>query len=55
MNTLAIIKRRIEKAEAKRRAQLSHVAYRGVPTRNSSWVTRDVHGSFTYRGVPYTK
>ena len=54
MNTLAIIKRQIEKAEAKRRAQLSHTAYRGTPVKYN-WMTRDVHGTFTYRGVEYSK
>ena len=54
MNTLAMIKRQIEKAEAKRRAQLSHTCYRGTPVQNN-WIKRDVHGTFTYRGVEYTK
>ena len=30
-------------------------SYRGVPTKNSSWIKSDVHGEFTYRGVSYTK
>ena len=54
MNTLNMIKRRIEKAEAQRRAQLSHTAYRGIPT-TQNWQRRDVHGTFTYRGHTYTK
>ena len=54
MNTLNIIKRRIEKAEATRRAQLTHTAYRGVPT-SHGWQRQDVHGAFVYRGIPYTK
>ena len=54
MNTLNMIKRRIEKAEAGRRAQLHHTAYRGVPT-TQGWQKKDVHGTFVYRGIPYTK
>ena len=54
MNTLEIIRRQIEKAEASRRAQLSHCAYRGhkcevhVPD-------EPVHGTFVYRGRTYIK
>ena len=54
MNTLAMIKRQIEKAEATRRAQLSHTCYRGNPV-SYNWVSKDQHGHFTYRGVEYTK
>ncbi len=54
MNTLSIIKRQIEKAEATRRAQLSHTAYRGVPV-SYNWQRTEPHGSYTYRGVTYTK
>ena len=54
MNTLAIIKRQIEKAEAARRAQLAHTAYRGIPT-TQGWQRQDTHGDFVYRGVSYTK
>ena len=53
MNTLNIIKRRIEKAEATRRAQI-HTSYRDIPT-SQSWQRRDVHGTFVYRGITYTK
>ena len=54
MNTLNIIKRQIDKAEAVRRAQLSHTSSRGIPTVNN-WMVTDRHGEFTYRGVTYTK
>ena len=54
MNTLNMIKRRIEKAEANRRAQIHHTVYRGVPT-TQGWQRHDVHGTFVYRGIPYTK
>ena len=54
MNTLALIKRRIEKAEANRRAQMHHTTYRGIPT-TQGWQRRDVHGTFVYRGISYTK
>jgi len=35
-------------------ALLNERAYRGVPT-VSNVVPQDVHGTFTYRGVEYTK
>ena len=54
MGTLNLIRNRINKAERLREAQLHHTAYRGVTT-SQSWQKRDVHGEFTYRGVPYTK
>tara|TARA_R100001163_G_scaffold48444_1_gene36420 strand:+ start:241 stop:405 length:165 start_codon:yes stop_codon:yes gene_type:complete len=54
MNTLAIIKRQIEKAEARHRAQLSHTSYRGVPA-SYNWVRKEPHGTFVYRGISYTK
>ena len=53
MNTLDII-RQIEKAEASRRAQLTHCAYRG----NKCEVHvkgEPVHGTFVYRGRTYAK
>jgi hypothetical protein len=34
---------------------LRYRSYRGIPTQNTSWVTEDLHGTFTYRGVSYTK
>ena len=54
----AIVKAREEMKRAKKeldRVKLFETAYRGIPTRNDSWVRKDVHGTFTYRGVEYTK
>ena len=36
------------------RAQLHETRYRGIPTHNN-WMKQDIHGTFTYRGVSYTK
>ena len=47
--------RRAENEQARELAHLRHRSYRGVPTKNTSWVGADVHGEFTYRGVPYVK
>lgn len=54
MNTLNIIRRQIEKAEANRRAQLSHCAYRGQKC-EVHVVGKPVKGTFVYRGRTYTK
>ena len=54
----AIVKAREEMKRAKKeldRVKLFETAYRGIPTRNDSWVRQDVHGTFTYRGVEFTK
>lgn len=54
----AIVKAREEMKRARKeldRAKLHETHYRGVPTRNDSWVRQDVHGTFTYRGIEYTK
>ena len=53
----AIVKAREEVKRAKKeldRAQLHETRYRGIPTINN-WVSSDVHGVFTYRGVEYVK
>ncbi len=42
-------------AKERELALLSERAYRGVPTKNLSWPKEDRHGTFTYRGVVYTK
>ena len=35
-------------------AHLRHRSYRGVPTNNLNWISRDIHGkTFKYRGVEY--
>ena len=54
MNTLNIIRRQIEKAEAARIAQLSHCAYRGHECKVHQ-PGAQVHGTFVYRGRTYTK
>ena len=45
------------KRSAKERelALISERAYRGIPTNNMSWISEAKHGTFTYRGVVYTK
>ena len=44
-------------AEQERELQhLRHRSYRGVPTYNTNWISRDVHGkTFKYRGVEYKR
>jgi len=54
MNTLNIIRRQIEKAEAARVAQLSHTAYRGNVC-DVHVQGEPTHGTFVYRGRTYTK
>ena len=34
--------------------RLSETRYRGIPTVNN-WITEEKRGTFTYRGVTYTK
>ena len=53
----AIENARNEMSRAKKelqRAQLHETRYRGIPTVNN-WLTRDVQGTFVYRGITYTK
>jgi len=53
----AIVKARNEMKRAKKElqlAQLHETRYRGIPTVHN-WIKQDVHGTFTYRGVEYTK
>jgi hypothetical protein len=47
--------RRSDNEQARELAHLRHRSYRGVPTKNIDWISDDVHGSFVYRGVSYTK
>ena len=54
MNTLNIIRKQIEKAEAARVAQLSHCAYRGHKCEVHVG-GEPVHGTFVYRGRTYTR
>ena len=47
---------RIKRSATERElAWINERAYRGVPTNNTRWMKKDVHGTFTYRGVTYTK
>ena len=47
--------RRTANEQGRELAHLRARAYRGIPTHNLNWVKSDVHGTFTYRGVTYTK
>ena len=47
--------RRAANEQARELNHLRSRAYRGIPTQNTNWITSDVHGKFTYRGVEYTK
>ena len=47
--------RRAENEQARELAHLRRRSYRGVTTKNTDWITSDVHGNFVYRGVEYTK
>jgi len=47
--------RRSENEQARELIHLRQRAYRGIPTNNMNWIKKDVHGTFTYRGVTYTK
>ena len=47
--------RRSENEQARELAHLRSKRYRGVPTNNLNWISRDNHGkTFKYRGVEYT-
>ena len=46
--------RRAENEQARELAHLRRRSYRGIPTVNN-WIKEDKHGTFTYRGVEYTK
>ncbi len=47
--------RRAANEQARELNHLRSRSYRGVPTKNTNWITGDVHGNFVYRGVAYTK
>ena len=48
--------RRTAAEQERELAHLRSTAYRGVPTNNTNWITRDNHGkTFVYRGISYTK
>ncbi len=54
MNTLTLIKNKIEKAARLHDAQIMHTAYRGVKY-ECKQQDEEVHGPFCYRGHNYTK
>ena len=55
MNTLNLIKNQITRAEMRRRAKLSNVAYRGTVYEMGTHEPVEKHGTFQYRGKAYTK
>jgi hypothetical protein len=55
MNTLTIIKNRIEKAARLHDAQITHTAYRGVVYECKQGLESETHGNFCYRGHAYNK
>lgn len=55
MNTLALIKKQIDKAAALHNAQISHTAYRGVEYNTRCVESKETHGTFCYRGRTYNK
>ena len=54
MNTLALIKKQIEKQNALHTAQLNHTTYRGVVYEVSN-KSDERHGTLCYRGKTYVK
>ena len=56
-NAIVKAQQKLNRARKEFNRVLTHEVknYRGVPTKNSSWIQRDVHGTFTYRGVEYVK
>ena len=54
MNTLALIKKQINKAAALHDAQINITKYRGVECRVNEG-SEEAHGTFCYRGRTYTK
>ena len=54
MNTLALIKQKIQKAAALHDAQITITKYRGVECQVRQG-SEDAHGTFCYRGRTYTK
>ena len=54
MNTLTLIKNKIEKAARLHDAQIHITKYRGVNCKVNE-VDEETHGTFCYRGRTYTK
>jgi len=55
MNTLNLIRKQINRAEMRRRAKLSNVAYRGHVYEMGTHKPVETHGTFQYRGKTYIK
>ena len=55
MNTLQMIKKQINKASALHDAQISHTSYRGVEYDTRCVESKEMHGTFCYRGHIYNK
>lgn len=55
MNTLTLIKKQIQKANALHDAQIMHTAYRGVKYECKQGQESETHGTFCYRGHTYNK
>ena len=54
MNTLSLIKKQIEKANALHDAQIMHTSYRGVKYECKQGA-EEIHGTYCYRGRTYVK
>ena len=54
MNTLQLIKDRIDRRQRQHEARINHVKYRGV-SYNVSKEDDENHGTFCYRGSTYVK
>tara|TARA_S200002703_G_scaffold44175_2_gene38565 strand:- start:527 stop:691 length:165 start_codon:yes stop_codon:yes gene_type:complete len=54
MNTLTLIKKQIEKANALHDAQIMHTSYRGVKYECKQGA-EEIHGTYCYRGRTYVK
>ena len=55
MNTLTLIKKKIQKASALHDAQILHTVYRGVEYDTRCVENKETHGTFCYRGRTYNK
>lgn len=55
MNTLTLIKNKIDKASALHDAQIHHTTYRGVKYDVHCAESKESHGTFCYRGRTYTR
>jgi len=55
MNTLLMIKKQLDKANALHDAQIHHTTYRGCEFCVGNHEPKESHGTFHYRGHVYTK